>query len=85
MSLSLLKLSDNFYVNPKYIVKIEIVSETDQLRANGIKYREQWTIDPTKAFTVSIHLRSSDTNPDRFFKYFQTRAEAQTYVDSLSV
>lgn len=82
---TLAKLSDSFYVNPAYIVKVEIVSEADQARANGIKFREQWTIDQAKAFTVSIHIRSSDTNPDRFYKYFSTRVEAQAYVDSLFI
>jgi hypothetical protein len=79
----LLRLSDDFYVNPEYIIKVEIVSSQAQARANGIHFREQWVVDQTKPFTVSIHLRSNATNPDRFFRGFDSKASATAYINSI--
>lgn len=80
---TLAKLSDNFYVNPKYIVKVEIISSAEQAKNNGIHYRTSCVVDNIPQFTVTIHIRSETTNADRFYKYFTTKADAQSYVNSL--
>lgn len=83
MVLTLLKLSDTFYVNPEFIAKVEVVSIAAQGRKNGIHFRESSTIDPSKQFMVSILLRAGSENADQFQVYFATLREAQTYVSNV--
>jgi len=59
------------------------VNAADQRRRNGQHYVEQRVIDPTKNWTVGVHVRSESTNPDRFTKQFATQSEATGWVSTV--
>ena len=83
--IQLLRLDQDTVVNPDYIVQV-VIQNLNVLRKERRQHHitaEQRERMEDKFWEVSVYIRSGSDgyNPERYTKRFQTRPEAQTWIN----